>query len=84
MASYVYNPHPLAVRVILDNPSDREVEDFMVDAERLIRAEAPQLLALGHDIVYAVFVYEDGELEPRFVIRGDGYPMVLQRSAPNA
>ena len=70
---------PLSVAVILDSPSESEVDRFIRDIERLMRAVAPELLALGHEIVRVVMHYEDGELRPSYVIRSDGYPGLFRK-----
>ena len=77
------DPHPLALSVILDSPTDEELDDFMVNGEPLIREMIPHLLALGDEVTKAVVRYERGELRPGYVIRSDGYPgQLLERIDP--
>ena len=70
-------PKPLFVCIILDSPSDRDVQEVMDRLERMVRAVAPHLLALDQEIVRVVFHYENGRLRPGYVIRSDGYRGML-------
>ena len=77
------DPHPLALSIILDSPTDEELDDFMVTGEPLIREMIPHILALGDQVTKAVVRYGCGELQPGYVIRsGDGYPGRLERINP--
>ena len=48
-----HGPHPLALCVILDSPTDEDLDDFMVNGEPQICAMIPHLLALGDNVTKA-------------------------------
>ncbi len=73
------DPHPLALSVILDSPTEEDLDDFMLKGEPLIRAMIPDLLALGDEVIKAVVQYERGELRGGYAIRRDGWPGQLKR-----
>ena len=70
-------PKPLFMCVILDSPSDSDVESIMMKLERMMRVVTPHLLALDQEVVKVVFHHERGKLRPGYVIRSDGYPGML-------
>ena len=76
------DPHALELSVILDSPSEEDLDDFMLNGEPQIRAMIPQLLALGDEIIKAVVQYKRGELRGGYVIRRDGWPGRLERIDP--
>lgn len=73
------DPDPLALEVILDSPTDDDLDEFLVEGERMIREMVPHLLALQDEIAKAVVQYKHGELQPGYVVRRDGYPGRLER-----